>query len=391
MQVFRTYFKIMKKHMLSLFLYGIMFIAITLLVTFQIFRDDNKEFAVSKVPILLINNDGDNEFVEAFITYLEGYVKYIDVEDSEGARKDALFYHDVYYILTIPKGFTDEFLSGKEIVLTKEIQPDKMMPVQSVDSAIDNYLNMAKTYINYNSEFEIGELTNFLSMNPVEDTEIIIESSKKKIIDSAGFNMYYFNYMGYIMIVCFILSVGTVMMSLNGLDISRRQSVSPVSSRGLNFQLILANLVFVVAYLSILIIIGYLANPLRSFDFGFMLMVINSFVFALVTLCISYLIGISIKEKNAIQALSTALSLGLAFLGGMFVPQEILGSATIKVGSFLPSYWYVRANNTIGSLSNYGIKNLRPIFQYMAIQIGFAAVFIAMILVVAKKKRQNAT
>jgi ABC-2 type transport system permease protein len=149
--------------------------------------------------------------------------------------------------------------------------------------------------------------------------------------------------------------------------------------------------VFVVAYLSILIIIGYLANPLRSFDFGFMLMVINSFVFALVTLCISYLIGISIKEKNAIQALSTALSLGLAFLGGMFVPQEILGSATIKVGSFLPSYWYVRANNTIGSLSNYGIKNLRPIFQYMAIQIGFAAVFIAMILVVAKKKRQNAT
>ena len=45
-----------------------MFIAITLLVTFQIFRDDNKEFAVSKVPILLINNDGDNEFVEAFIT-----------------------------------------------------------------------------------------------------------------------------------------------------------------------------------------------------------------------------------------------------------------------------------------------------------------------------------
>ena len=68
--------------------------------------------------------------------------------------------------------------------------------------------------------------------------------------------MYYFNYMGYIMIVCFILSVGTVMMSLNGLDISRRR-LFPLSSRGLNFQLILANLVFVVTYLSILIIIGY--------------------------------------------------------------------------------------------------------------------------------------
>ena len=121
MQVFRTYFKIMKKHMLSLFLYGIMFIAITLLVTFQIFRDDNKEFAVSKVPILLINNDGDNEFVEAFITYLEGYVKYIDAEIVMAERMHYSIM--MYTILTIPKGFTDEFLSGKEIVLTKEIQP----------------------------------------------------------------------------------------------------------------------------------------------------------------------------------------------------------------------------------------------------------------------------
>jgi ABC-2 type transport system permease protein len=391
MQVFRTYFKIMKKQLTSLVLYGFMFIAITLLITFLLIRDNSKDFTISKVSVLLVNNDGENEFTKAFKSYLEGYVKYIDVEDSEGARKDALFYHEVNYILTIPEGFTQGFLKGDKIMLTKEIQPDKMDEVQSVDNAIDSYLNMARIYMRYNPGVEISELTEFLTMNPVSETEVVIDSGKKDTLDAAEFNTYYFNYLGYIMIVCFIQGVSTVMMSFHDLGIRRRQFASPVSSRSFNLQLILANLVFILIYLLIFIIVGYLSNPFRRLDLSLVLIWINALIFAIVVLCISYFVGISIKGKNAVQALSTALSLGLAFLSGMFVPQQFLGSAVIRVASFLPSYWYVRANNTIGSISNYSTKNLTPVLQYMAIQIGFAAVFLALIMVVAKRKRQLAT
>lgn len=390
MQVFRTYFKIMKKQLVSVIIYGIMFIAITLLVTFFLLRDNSKEFSVSKVPILLINKDSNNEFTDAFKTYLEGYVNYIDIEDSDRARKDALFYHEVNYILTIPEGFTDGFLKGEEVKLTKEIQPDKMEAVQSVDSAIDNYLNMARVYIRYNPGFETTELTDFLRINPVSETRVIIDSGEKKTLDAAEFNKYYFNYLGYIMIVCFILSISNVMMSFNGLELRRRQFASPLSSRGFNLQLILANLMFVVAYLLVYILIGYISNPFRSFNINLVLTWINALIFALVVLCISYFIGILVKGKNAIQAISTGLSLGMAFLSGMFVPQQFLGSAVIRVASFLPSYWYVKANNTIGDLSDFSIKDVTQVFQYMAVQIGFAAVFLALILVVAKRKRQVA-
>lgn len=391
MQVFRTYFKIMKKQLVSLILYGIMFIAITLLITFFIIRDNSKEFAVSRVPILLINNDSDNEFIDAFTSYLEGYVKFIEVEDRDGARRDALFYHEVNYILTIPKGFTEGFLNGDDLMLTKEILPNMMTAVQSVDSAIDNYLNMARTYISYNPGFKLKELINFLKMNPVPETEVIIDSGKKDTLDAAEFNTYYFNYLGYIMVVCFVLGVSTVMMSFHGLEIRRKQFAAPVSSKNFNLQLILANLLFVLVYLFIFIIVGYLTNPFRRLDLGLVLTWINALVYAVVVLCISYLVGITVKSKNAVQAISTALSLGLAFLSGMFVPQQFLGPAVIRVASFLPSYWYVRANNTIGEISNYSIKNLTQVFEYMAIQIGFAAVFLAIILVVAKRKRQVAT
>lgn len=390
MQVFKTYFQIMIKQLVSLVIYGVIFIALTLTLTVLINRNNSKEFTISKVPVLIINNDGDNEFVEAFTSYLDLYVNFIDVEDSDGARKDALFYHEVSYILTIPEGFTEGFLNSDEIMLIKEIQPDKMDYVQSVDNAINNYLNMARVYIKHNPGAGTSELIDFLNMNPVSETEVIIDSGKKETLDSAMFNTYYFNYMGYIMIVCFILSVSTVMMSFHNPEIRRRQFASPVSSRSFNLQLILANLLFILVYLLIFIFVGYLTNPFRRIDLSLILIWINAFIFAIVVLGISYLVGITVKGKNAVQALSTALSLGLAFLSGIFVPQEFLGAAVIRVASFLPSYWYVKANNTIGGLSNINLKNLTPVFQYMAIQIGFAAAFLAIIMVVAKRKRQVA-
>lgn len=387
MQVFSTYFKIMKKKLVSLILYGIMFVGITLIITFALIKGNSDDFSVTKVPVLLINQDEDNSFIDAFMYYLEDYVEYINVKDDEGARKDALFYNEVHYILTIPEGFTDAFLSGNEIMLTKEILPDRMDSVQSVDSAIDNYLNMAKTYINYNPGFGISELIDFLHMNSMPKTQVTIDAGKQNTLNAAEFNNYYFNYLGYIMIVCFILGVSTVMMSFHDLELRRRQFASPVSSRNFNLQLILANLIFVLVYLVIFIIVGYLCNPYRQFDISLVLIWINSLIFAVVVLCISFLIGIAVKGKNAVQALSTGLSLGMAFLSGMFVPQELLGEAVIRVGSFVPSYWYVKANNTISGLNNYSIKSLSPVLQYMAIQIGFVAVLLAIALVVAKRKR----
>ena len=389
MKVFKTYFKLMKKQSLALVLYGIGFVGIFLIITFSIIRSNTDGFAVSKVPMLIINNDEENEFIESFRSYLENYVEYIDVKDDEGARKDAFFYHEINYILTIPEGFTNNFLKEEELVLLKETLPDRQDSAQSVDSAINNYLNMARTYIKYNPNTDTKELVSFLKRNTITDTKVTIDSKKKDTLNSSEFNKYYFNYLGYIMTLCFILGVSTVMMSFHGIDIRRRQFASPVSGRSFNFQLILANLVFVFVYLVIFIIMGYLCNPFRKIDLNTVLSWINAFFFSLTILCISYLIGISVKGKSAVSALAVMSSLGLAFISGMFVPQEFLGDAVSRVASFTPTFWYVRVNDSISGLTNYSMTNLAPIFKYMAIQVGFAAVFLAIVLVVAKRKRQQ--
>jgi ABC-2 type transport system permease protein len=71
----------------------------------------------------------------------------------------------------------------------------------------------------------------------------------------------------------------------------------------------------------------------------------------------------------------------------VFVPQEFLSERTLAAASFNPTYWYVKANNLIGSLSGFGSDSLSSVLTYMLIQLGFAAAILSVALVVSKQRR----
>ncbi len=395
MQVFKTYFKIMKKQLPSLLIYITVFLTVTAILSFAILRDTgdsgNTAFKSSKVPVIIDNQDENSAFVEGFLSYLEQYVVFKDFGDDEESKRDALFNRKAVYILTIPEGFTEDFYNGREATLIKDTMPDSA-DATYVDSAINYYLNQARLYIKYNPEITTKELAVRLQNNlDVQVNAEIKDEQKKKTLNSDIFFAYYFNYLGYVAIACFIVGVSTVMFSYNGIDIMRKHYASPVSIKNMNFQLLFANLIFVMCYLVVFITAGILFNPyLISFNGNLLLFIANSAVFTLVVLSISYLIGISVKGKNAIQALASMLSLCLAFLSGMFVPQQFLGKSVLRVASFTPSYWYVKNNNTIMDLTDYSFDSLKDILISMLIQLGFAVAITAICLVVSKRKRMQA-
>jgi ABC-2 type transport system permease protein len=157
----------------------------------------------------------------------------------------------------------------------------------------------------------------------------------------------------------------------------------------MNIQLIFANLIYVLAYMLLFIAAGYLLNRDRMINANTWLTWLNALIFALTTLSISYLIGITIKSKRAVQAIATAVSLSLSFISGIFVPQYILAAPVLKLASFTPTYWYVKANNAILAITSLRWSQLSGIFGYMAIQLGFAAAIISIALVVSKRKTQS--
>ncbi len=389
MQAFNIYFKILKKRFVAIMIYAGIFLMLTIAMTANA-KINNKKFETSKVNVMVINEDGKSSLIDGFMKYMSGYANFVEPKESEDARKDALFYGKVSYILTIPKGFSDNYLKDGSVQLSKNTVPDSTESM-SIDNVINNYFNMGKIYLKHMKNINVDQLNTYITENLKQETSVELNVKvKDDVTFNNEFNEFYFNCLAYIMIAAFITSVSMIMFSFNGIDIRRRHTAAPISSRKLNLTLLLANLVFVLVYLIIFIIAGYNINKVKIINVNTLFMWLNGIVFAITALSISYLIGITVNNRKSIGALSTAISLSLAFISGIFVPQEYLGASVLRVASFTPSYWYVKANHALISITSVQSKELMDAFRYMGIEIGFAVAIICISLVIAKRKRQQA-
>jgi ABC-2 type transport system permease protein len=128
-------------------------------------------------------------------------------------------------------------------------------------------------------------------------------------------------------------------------------------------------------------------NKENMMSYNGLLLCINALVFTIAALSISYLVGLLLKSRDAQRAIANVLALGFSFISGVFVPQEFLSDKALTIASFTPTYWYVKANNVIGTLSSFSFNNLSDVFIYMLIELGFAMAIFSVALVVSKQKR----
>lgn len=388
MTVFKNYFRVLKKHLGIIIIYMVLFLALIIMFTWNT-GSKNDSFSASKVKLMVINEDTQSVFLDAFLDYLEQYAIFIEPKEDEEARKSALFFREVEYILTIPEGFWKDFLNQGRMSLSKDTVPDSANAI-FLDNAINNYLNIAHTYIKHLPQINQEQLIKLVEATIGGRVNVKIENQlPDKISASNTFNKLFFNYLGYIIIACFVNGVSVVMFSFTVLEIRARHAASPVPARSVGMQLILGNMVYLFCYLIIFIIAGYIMNKNRMLNAGILLTWLNVLVFSLSCLSFSYLVGITVRSKKAIQAISTAVSLSIAFTSGIFIPQEYLAEPVLKAASFAPGYWYVKANNAIAQIISYDWAQLGKIFGYMGIQLGFAAAIMSMALLAAKRKTQR--
>jgi len=114
---------------------------------------------------------------------------------------------------------------------------------------------------------------------------------------------------------------------------------------------------------------------------------LNLFIFSIVCLSISFLIGSLLKRKNSLSAVANTVGLGTSFLCGAFVPQNMLGEGVLSVARFIPTYWFVRGNNLIAELKTFNSETLGPVLITFVIQIGFFMAITAVSLVINKHRR----
>ena len=119
------------------------------------------------------------------------------------------------------------------------------------------------------------------------------------------------------------------------------------------------------------------------------LILLNGFTIMLGALAAAFFVGSMARTDAAVNGMANVLSLGFCFLGGIFVPLEMLTGVVRRIGQFFPTYWYAQ-NISILSFNETLTESLKTaLFQGMGIQILFALACVAVALAIGRAKRQE--
>lgn len=393
MKVFSACLRVVYRHKGALLLYVGIFLSLCIAMTAFSFEQQNTFFTQTKTAVAVINRDGDTALVQGLTDYLKESVDFVELTDDKSALQDALFYQAVDYILIVPEGFTADFLSGGSMQLEKSVAPDTTAGMYT-DQLVNQYLRLVSSYTAIHPLLSQDEVSALVRQNLSDsDTQVTMQAFGEAVPLSEQFTVY-FRMMCYILTVMVVLCTTTIMMVYGRPDLRMRNLCAPVRLRSVNFQLALCNgMVGLICWI-LLVIIPFLLYGQLIVEADIrvlLLLVLNSFVYLFVALGIGFLSGQFVKNMNVQNAVANFTSLALSFLGGVFVPLELLGEGIIAVAHFVPTYWYSIAQNKISSLTRFDWAALQPIVSAMLIQLGFAAALFSVSLLISKVHRQSSS
>lgn len=371
MTIFKNYFKIVKKSLPIIIMYTAIFSVITA-ITVKANGGEQQQFTASKPDIAIINNDEQTVFLENFEEYIKQNAEIKQINNDETSLKDALFFGEVDYILIIPKNYTKDFLEGRNPKINTMKVPNSY-GASYCEMLLNRYLNIANIYA------ETGISQEQLNEYIKEDLSKTADIQIKQNDNNKGVNLkYFFNYSNYTILATAIFVIGAVMTAFNEKNIRKRNIISKTNYKKINSQLFLGNIVLTIAVWLIYASISVLLYPNAIFNAQGGLYILNMLVFCIPVLSIGFFIGNIVRNKEAQSGIVNVIALGSSFLCGAFVPQEFLGEGVLNMAKILPSYWFIKNNEVISTLSGFGISNLKEVLINMGIMCLFGVlIFVA--------------
>lgn len=384
MSVFKGYFKVLRANRSGMMIYVVIFLALTIIFSFISRPSSRQDFSQTRTPIAVINRDGDSQLVQGLTDYLAKSNRVLDYPDNQEKLQDALFYRNVQYIAIIPAGFTATMLAGGTAALEKVVVPDAMTS-QYVDISIDKYLNTVRRYLQFGPPADWAALLANVEVDLAVETPVLMAGKDQAATRSFS---YFFTYFAYTQLALVMLGVTSVTLAFNREDVQRRNLCSPLPRRLFNLQLAAGHGLFAIGTWLAFFICGLVFYWQEIISSGLIgLLGLNSLLFTLVCVSIGLLIGSLVKNSNAQIAMVNMVTLGMSFLTGVFMPQAFLSPAVLSLAKFLPSYWYVRANDAISVVDQLSKTSLAPIQTAMLMQLGFAVAILAVTLLLGKERQ----
>ena len=378
MTVFKGHMKIIGQNKMLILLYVAIFFGCTILFQSTAGKTETS-YQAEKLNIGIVDEDGGS-LAESLTEYLGNLHHLIPIENDVSEIQEKLYYREVDYVVRIPKNFYKKCIEGDEKLSVTKI-PDTYSG-SYVDQQINSFLNNARTY-------QAAGFTEAESASALEKTQSVkvTFSNDEKSIEDAPY-VYYFRYMPYLFLALFGFVMGNILIVFQNPNLKKRMAASPVSGRRQSLEGILCMSLEGLTLWIFVIVIGILFYG-RDFytSENFVYYLLNSVSMLFVDIALAYLMGTIAPNRDALTGIANIISLGMCFLGGVFVPLEFMGSHVKAVSHFLPIYWYEKANDLLANFAHMTVSIREQFFKAVIIQLVFVGAFICLTLVIEKYKR----
>lgn len=379
MTVFKTILKVLNKLKGTLILYTVVLISVTAIN--QTSGNNITNFEEAKPDVLIVNKDKENSISKGLEDYMAKHaeIKKININDEEKIN-DAIFYRDVNYVIYIPENFGSDILNGKNPTLEYKSSGDEYSSYSEM--LVEKYIKTALIYRDYYTDDELVE-----KINEVVDTNI--KTELKTTLDTSKLSSMtrYFNFLNYALLAGCVYCISMILSIIKETNVRKRTIISSFDYKKYNRIVLLSNSIVIFAMWILYMILGTILFKDLMLTSNGLAYIINSFVFALCSLTIGFLIGNITQNKNAVGGIVNVVALGTSFLCGCFVPFEYMPSYAIKIAHILPTYYYVSNNELIKTIETFNLDMIKPLLINGVIIIGFSLVFIFLTNYISKKKQ----
>lgn len=369
MQVFKGFFKIVKKNLGVILTYIFVFAGLMLIFGAALKNDSYTPYTIQKVNAYIVCEDTEEETGQ-MLAYLKEFIE--EKEIGKQTVEDALFWDEIDIYIEIPADFFRDFLSGKENLITIKTTPDDMN-AYALQTRITALLNQIRVL----HDFGLAEDSKL-----VEEAVAIERTSEKSVLaelptaSDNSVTVSLFGYGIYVLSAVILTLTATIMAAFKSLEIKRRMNISAVSTAKLNFSLISGNICIAVLFACIIFFMSYACIGASALSGNAWLYLINHILFSLSIGCIAYALALFITSPVALQVVNVVFPLGASFLSGIFVPQNLLSKGVLTVAHLLPQYYAICCNSYIASEN----VSLAKYFSYIYPQFIFMAISIVLIL-----------
>lgn len=391
MQIFKTFFKLLNQEKGQVIMYFCIFVGISSIVAASTSATKVDEYEKRKIKVAVMDED-QSELSKGITAYVKDNHKLVEVENDKDSINDALYWRDIEYVIEIPAGFEDAVMESKAEGTVDEnkisLQTRKMEETENaafMDQDLGQYVSLLDSYLNcgYSVKDALKKSNDSLS----HKATVSIAEQDQDTANNRSAVSYYFAYVPFALMSIAIMSISMIMMYFHNEEIKKRSICSSTSLKSQNGQMTLASFVFMLVLMVLItaaIVIATKGEAIQSV--GFIYYFGNIFAFGLVSLAVAFMVGNFVKSQVAVSGACNIFNLGMCFLGGVFVPLEVLPKGVINVSRFLPTYWYTQAVDEIAYMTNVNHDFLGKYAEYIGIELLFALLFLAVGLVISKRR-----